>query len=289
MFQSVSGRTCVRAAARKILAVLSRSAIADLSKIVSTAALPILSAVLVSVSAQASGSKAPLDQPTPFQKDCRQTALEEGPRPVVFAFDGLNAYDAKDYRGLKSGARSPAEDGTHSEGHVLWGMIAHGILEVPGDKEWYYFGENMVDGDNLTDPYRCAYEWATARYAVQQSDGTVVTRRNQIVFLGFSYGGHAASQLSNQFNEAGLDVDLIITADPRVKMWVGSLEKKPSTHFWANFYQTNTPFLNGYQVPGASLETNLSNLGYGHNQMPRTPEVDGYVKERFAQLYSEHP
>ncbi|NJL25293.1 MAG: hypothetical protein HC902_09010 [Calothrix sp. SM1_5_4] len=109
--------------------------------------------------------------------------------------------------------------------------------------------------------------------------------KTKLTIMGHSYGGHAANQLASVLEEPKSAIDSVFSLDPRTRMYTGQLGRTKNAALWLNFYQTNTPFLNGYVVPGADLNVNLSPTGIGHTSLPAAVEVFNAVADHLLGSY----
>lgn len=167
-----------------------------------------------------------INSKTDAQTKCASEAPAK-PGRIIIGFEGLGgyAYGGGLYRNMLTPANNLPRTQTH------------------------YYSQAMVTDDTLSDAVRCAYELATKPYKTK--DGKTVY--NSITILGYSYGGHAASQAVENLRKLGVSVDLVVTADPRTK-WSDPTVRfnKPNTvGKWVNYYETLDLPLRGYEVPGA--------------------------------------
>lgn len=168
-----------------------------------------------------------INSKTDAQKKCAAEAPEK-PGRIIIGFEGLGGYAYGG--GLFRNMLTPANKMPRTQTH--------------------YYSQAMVTDNTLSDSVRCAYELATKPYKTK--DGKTVY--NSITILGYSYGGHAASQAVENLRKLGVSVDLVVTADPRTK-WSDPTVRfnKPNTvGKWVNYYESLDLPLRGYEVPGAT-------------------------------------
>lgn len=192
-------------------------------------------------------------------------ARERGATTLLIGFEGLASFDSTgthvSYRQHLQALRDEAPEAMRrgSGGYLLHGQLNR-VMKA-----------RARDAEVLVLPYTANAEaCATAWMRVHG---------NRLVLAGHSYGGHTASQLANQLARAGVPVEAVLTVDPRLKGYIGSLERPAAVALWENYYQKNTPFLNGYLVQGADLNRNLSSTGVRHVTVPYSPVV-GEALER---------
>lgn len=195
------------------------------------AMFPLLDAVDGGAEAAQDNGPVPGDIKTPSaaQLECRNNAPDK-PGRVVIGFDGLGA--ANTTQPLKRNLINPSLEKTPRV-HAL------------------YFSQASITDGVLSDAVRCAYELATKPYKTKS--GKIVY--NSVTIMGYSYGGHAASQLVETLKRLGVSVDLVATVDPRTKWRVPATPTFDSSQStvgkWVNFYQSNDLIMPGYPVSGA--------------------------------------
>lgn len=194
---------------------------------------------------------------TAAQEKCRQNAPSK-PGRVVFGFDGLGGATVFS-QPLRRNMLEPAQK-ANSRVHTN------------------YYSQAEVTSNELGDAVRCAYELATKPYKTK--DGKTVY--NTITIMGYSYGGHAASQLADNLKRLGIAVDLVITADPRVKGAIGSgrFEKTANIGKWVNVWGYG--LLSGGQVAGG--ENHNVTLGSTHMTITTTQAMQDAIRKNMSQL-----
>lgn len=195
---------------------------------------------------------------------CEKIFRENKSHTLVIAFEGLASFDSAGTRAayfyhwqLSQGVNAtPPRAGRR--GYLLHGLVVPMIKEA--DFEFLVFPHDSIAQGRASPAQSCATIWL-------QQPG------RSLVITGHSYGGHAAQNLAANLNLARLTVDAVITVDPRLRLYSGSFGKTQNVRLWENFYQTNTPFLNGYEVPGADSNVDLSHTDVGHTGMTKRAEV----------------
>lgn len=214
---------------------------------------------------------------TSAAEKCRQLSERAallGIRTLVIGFEGLASYDSSGtteaYKAQwnRQQNKTPSWPSASSGGYVLHGLLIP-FMKQSRAFETLVFPHDSVNESSGGAAEACAVAWMRdSRY-----------KNRRLVVTGHSYGGHAANQLASLLKSRDVRIDWMISIDPRTRGYVGSLGRTTNADRWENYYQTNTPFLNGYTVPGADLNRNLSSTGVGHTQMPRAAAV----QEAFAQ------
>ena len=192
-------------------------------------------------------------------------ARERGATTLLIGFEGLASFDSTgthvSYRqhlqALRGESPEPMRRGSG-------GYLLHGLLNR-------VMKERARHAEVLVLPYTAGAEACAEAWMRHQG--------NRLVLLGHSYGGHTASQLASALARAAVPVSAVLTVDPRLKGYVGSFVRPATVALWENYYQKNTPFLNGYLVSGADLNRNLSSTGVKHVTIPYSPVV-GEALER---------
>lgn len=169
-----------------------------------------------------------INSKTEAQVKCAQEAPAK-PGRIVIGFEGLGGYSYGG--GLYRNFLTPAQK------------------TIPRTQTHYYSQAAVSDNTTLSDAVRCAYELATKPYKTK--DGKTVY--NTITIMGYSYGGHAASQAVENLRRLGIHVDLVVTADPREKWTLPNVTfSKPNTvRRWVNYYENWDLPLRGFPVGGA--------------------------------------
>lgn len=193
---------------------------------------------------------------------------------IVVGFDGLTAYNSSSAaqlrrRGAPPLSRRPMQ--SRVSGGVIDGMIAQGAAQVPG-VHWEYFGHYGVNSSSVA----CIKELATKGY--RNKDGKMVYPT--VVVMGHSWGGPAANDMVQSLKAQGVAVDLVVTADPRHKMFPMFYRyRKTNEGKWINFYQQNWG-LPGYPVTGAeNIKLRSSHTGIAVSQ-----EIRQRIMEEVARL-----
>jgi hypothetical protein len=186
---------------------------------------------------------------------------------LVIAFEGLASYDTTGARAAYALFESdPLFQGSvqiarGSAGYVLHGVLKPLLAQAQGHVEFLSLPHDAQGADHGSVAETCVLEW------LKKAPDTKIT------IMGHSYGGHAANQLAAALDELHVPLDSVFTLDPRLRFYAGAFQRTRNAVLWENFYQTNTPFLNGYVVPGADLNRNLSATGVGHTGLPFSAEV----------------
>lgn len=203
-------------------------------------------------------------------------ARQRGVDTLIIVFEGLASYDSRGtqsayaYREkLLSGERaaSPERGGA---GYMLHGLMVPLIAEKAASFDFLVFPHDSVGARGGSVAQICATVWKT--------DPDSRSRHRRLVVAGHSYGGHAANQLTDSLDAAGVDVDFVLTVDPRLRLYVGRFQRSGNVRRWENYYQLNTPFLNGYRVGGADVNENLSSRGGTHVGLPWMPPVQASLR-----------
>lgn len=194
-----------------------------------------------------------------------------GVTQLVIGFEGLASFDASGTRAaynyhykLAHGqtASAPRKGG---DGYLLHGLLVPAVTQARGRFEFLVFPHGSIDDGKASVAEGCATAW-------MREPG------RSLVISGHSYGGHAAQDLAANLERAGVPVAAVVTVDPRLRIYAGAFWKTNNVRLWENYYQTNTPFLNGYVVPGADLNVDLSRTGVGHTGMPFRAEVSAALQ-----------
>jgi hypothetical protein len=213
------------------------------------------------------------DDATTAQTKCKllsQVAASHGVAKLIIAFEGLLSFDDAgttafyEYIWDLNHGVSASEPTGGSAGYVLHELITPVIEQHRADTEFLMFPETSQSDSSGSAPEACAIEWAK------------VAGRKLFV-IGHSYGGHAANQLAEVLDSDKITIAGVVTIDPRTKYGIGTLGRTRNAVVWDNFFQTNTPFLNGATVPGADENVDLSNTGVQHTGMPGMPQVKSAV------------
>lgn len=209
---------------------------------------------------------------------CRALGRRASARKIgrlIVAFEGLASYDgagtARLYAAYERNPTLPGDDdpaGPRAAGYFLHRLMVPLLKAAAGRLEFLVFPHDSVNDSNGGLPQLCLESFL--KFAP----------RTKITIAGHSYGGHAANQLARRLDAAGIALDSVFTLDPRTKFYVGSLGRTGNAEVWHNFYQRNTPFLNGFIVPGADTNLNLSSTGVGHTGLPGRDEVFAAVAAR---------
>ena len=229
-----------------------------------------------------------LGRPTAYQEKCRREAPSK-PSRIVLGFDGLMSYNPIGEATVRawgpSGALNPPI------GNLMNDMIGRGAARAP-DVHFKYFSQMTVGSHFITDPVRCAYELATKPYPNPDGSGKPVY--STITILGYSFGGYAAKQMAAQLKKLGISVDLVMTADPRVKTHNVLLDGLFSMHYdiptnvdrCVNYYEKNDfggLGLVGYPVRGCR-NIDVSHTGAWHLGIPKLPEVQNGIAREVSRL-----
>jgi hypothetical protein len=204
-----------------------------------------------------------------------KVAKAKNVRTLIIGFEGLFSFDSSGtdaaYNYLWSIVHkvSATEPGPGSAGYVLHGLMVPLIQHYGGAIEFLMFPQTAQGDESGSIPEICAIEW-------------MKVPGRELVIIGHSYGGHAANQLAAALEEARVPIEFVFTLDPRLKNYVGTLGRTKNAAYWKNFFQTNTLFLNGYVVPGADQNIDLSSTGVGHTGVPFAPEVYQGVTKRLV-------
>ena len=205
-----------------------------------------------------------------------KVAASKGVRTLLIGFEGLISFDASGtqavYRylwDLSHERKAPAPT-WGSGGYLLHGLIVPLIKHYDRSIEILMFPEYSQSDSAGSAAERCATTWVKSA-----SD-------RKLVILGHSYGGHAANQLATALDRGRVPIDFVYTVDARVKGYVGSLGRTKNAARWENFYQTNTLFLNGYVVPDADTNENLSSAGVSHTSIPASRTIFSAVTGRLV-------
>lgn len=192
-------------------------------------------------------------------------------RRLVVAFEGLSSYDSTGVAAAYSLFeqdplfRGASQISRGSAGYVLHGLLKPLLEQGNGKIEFLSFPHDSQDEAHGSVPEICILAWLKAAPSTK------------ITIIGHSYGGHAANQLASVLDADGVSLDSVFSLDPRTRYYVGTLQRTTNANLWLNFYQTNTPFLNGYQVPGADANIDLSYTGVSHTELPSASEVHARV------------
>lgn len=202
-------------------------------------------------------------------RNCEQLtafARQRDARVLVIGFEGLASFDST---GSHSSYRQhlQAVKGENVEaprrgggGYLLHGLLNRVMKERASSVEVVMFPQTATGSSAGSVPELCAETW-------------MKEAGNRLVVLGHSFGGHAANQLTENLARKNIPVAAVISVDPRLKAYIGSFERSPNVALWENYYQKNTPFLNGYLVNGAQVNANLSSTGVKHVTIPFSPVV----------------
>lgn len=204
---------------------------------------------------------------------CEKIFRQNKATTLVIAFEGLASFDASGTRAaylyhwkISQGESAEAPKPGRS------GYLLHGLL-VPMIKqknfEFLVFPHGSIAEGNASPAQSCAAIWL-------QQPG------RSLVITGHSYGGHAAQNLADNLNQADITVDAVITIDPRLRVYAGSFGRTRNVRLWKNFYQTNTLLLNGYEIPGADINQDLSSTGVSHTAMTKRVEVFAALKNTLS-------
>jgi len=196
-----------------------------------------------------------------------QRAKDFGISRLVIAFEGLASYDSTGARAsYELFDQDPSFQGSSQISRGSAGYVLHGVLQpllerAGGKIEFLSLPHDSQSAAHGSVAETCILAW------LEKSPHTKVT------LMGHSYGGHAVNQLATALNDLKVPLDSVFTLDPRTKFYSGSLLRTQNADVWLNFYQLNTPLLNGYVVPNADLNLNLSSTGVGHTGLPYASEV----------------
>ena len=218
-------------------------------------------------------------KPTGHESDsrvsCRQLARRAEQfqiQRLIVVFEGLGSFDSAGTQALyrlfdqDRHLREPSGWNSKAAGYVLRGLLYPLLLKSEGRTEFLVFPHHSVTDENGGSVEACLIAW------LQSSPQT------KIMIIGHSYGGHAANQLARRLEARHIEVDSVVTLDPRTKFYSGSLGRTQNVRNWLNFYQLNTAFLKGYAVPGADLNQNLSSTGASHFNLPELPTIHNRVR-----------
>lgn len=191
-------------------------------------------------------------------------ARQREARTLVIGFEGLASFDSSgthvSYRqhleALRGETIEPMRKG--SGGYLLHGLLNRVMKERARSVEVIMFPQTATGSSAGSVPELCAETW-------MREPG------NKLVVLGHSFGGHAANQLTENLARRNIPVAAVISVDPRLKGYIGSFQRSPNVALWENYFQKNTPFLNGYVVAGAQVNANLSSTGVKHVTIPFSP------------------
>lgn len=184
---------------------------------------------------------------------------------LVISFEGLASFDSAGARAMYKyhyklargqNVQRPAKGGG---GYLLHSLVAKMVEEYKGKIEFLNFAHDSIGGGDGSKPEVCARAW--------------LAEGKPLFLTGHSYGGHAVQNLVDALDRKNLTVDYVFSADPRLRLYAGSFGNPGNVRHWENFYQTNTPFLNGYSIPSANRNINLSGTGVGHVGVPSHPQV----------------
>jgi hypothetical protein len=205
-----------------------------------------------------------------------KVAAYKGVKTLVIGFEGLISFDSSGTQAaykflwdLSHSRKAPAPT-YGGGGYLLHGLVVPLIKHYDKKIEVLMFPEYSQSSSAGSAAERCATIW------VKSASG------RKLVITGHSYGGHAANQLAVQLDQARVPIDFVFTVDARTKNYIGSLGRTQNAARWDNFYQTNTLFLNGYSVPDADSNTNLSSDGVSHTSIPGSPKIFQAVTGRLV-------
>lgn len=149
--------------------------------------------------------------------------------------------------------------------HLLQGLIVP-LLKKHGVKmEFLVFADTTQTDQPNSPAEQCATAWYRA------TETTPALKKRRITITGHGYGGEAAYKLALRLLENSIPVDLVVTLDPRTHGT--DLSKPGNVRAWWNFYQSNTPSVNGRLVTGADGNIDLTQTGIGHTDLPGAPDV----------------
>lgn len=215
------------------------------------------------------------ESPAEAAKLCEGIFRQNKAHTLVIAFEGLASFDSSGTKAayvyhwkLSQGQAATAPRAGRS-GYLLHGLIVPMIAQA--SFEFLVFPHGSISEGRASPAQSCAEIWL-------QQPG------RSLVITGHSYGGHAAQNLADNLDQARITVDAVITVDPRLRVYAGDFGKTRNVRLWENFYQTNTPFLNGYVVPGADSNQDLSRSGVSHTGMTKRPEVAGALRRVLGEL-----
>jgi len=174
-------------------------------------------------------------------------APSTGSAPHVFAFEGRGGFPvwasagepAAPQRRQDARGRVIPERGRCSLAQVLnyW----HDAVAAAGDRRWHYYAQNhwrRAVADILEMAARGGEAGGTDLKSVLQEGPRW---RGAVALLGYSNGGDACYQVANALRARGVEVDLIVTADPVRKPLRGlgllGFRKPENVIAWHNFYQ----------------------------------------------------
>jgi hypothetical protein len=232
-----------------------------------------------------------LGSPTMYQEKCRREAPSK-PSRIVLGFDGLASYNPLGEAMVRAHGPKAAYANPYAPiGNLMNDMIGRGAARAP-DVHFKYFSQMTMATHFVTDPVRCAYELATKPYPNPDGSGKPVY--STITILGYSFGGYAAKQMAAQLKKLGISVDLVMTADPRVKTQNVILDGLFSMHYdiptnvdrCVNYYEKNDfggLGLVGYPVRGCR-NIDVSDTGAWHLGVPKLPEVQNGIAREVANL-----
>jgi hypothetical protein len=186
---------------------------------------------------------------------------------LVIAFEGLASFDTTGVRAAYDlferdrNFSASTQIARGSAGYVLHGVLKPLLAQARGRIEFLSLPHDAQGAGHGSVAETCVVEWLK------------VAPATKITIIGHSYGGHAANQLASALDDLNVPVDSVFTLDPRLRFYAGSFQRTRNAALWENYYQTNTPLLNGYVVPDADLNMNLSATGVGHTGLPFAAKV----------------
>lgn len=196
-------------------------------------------------------------------------ARERGARTLIIGFEGLASFDSTGtHSSYRQHLQAVSGQGVEALRRGSGGYLLHGLLNR-------VMRENARHVEVLVLPYTASAETCAETWMREPG--------NRLVLTGHSFGGHTAAQLAAQLERRNVPVAAVLTVDPRLKGYVGSLQRTANVARWENYYQKNTPFLNGYLVPGADVNSNLSSTGVKHVTVPYSPAVRAALERTLAQ------
>ncbi len=154
----------------------------------------------------------------------------------VFAFEGHGGFPGWASPGADTAPRLPTEDaGAPILGRGLLSLSQvlnfwYDAVQAAGNCRWRYYAQN---------------HWRRAAREIlrlaTRPDCKAGAGREPVVLLGYSNGGDAAYQIARALGRRGVEIELVITADPVRKPWRGAgllgFRKPACVDVWHNFFQ----------------------------------------------------